>query len=1500
MPSVGYATLQVIPSVRGIANDLRRQLIGPAGDAGDSAGEAAGGGFRDAFTGALAAIGVTEIAGKIGEQFTDAFEQAMEQSNVTGMLKAQLGASGKDAGRYGKIAGQLFAKGITEDIDSAAEAVRATVQGGLVPKNATKGLKVISAEMSDFATTFGTDLSLQSQAVSAQLKNGLAPNAEAALDLMTTGFQKLGPNAEDLLETFQEYPVQLKKLGLDSKTALGLFSQGLKGGARDTDIVADALKEFSIRSIDMSAGSQAAYKAIGLDAGKMSSQIAKGGKGATAGLQTVLDKLRSIKDPVKREAAAVGLFGTQAEELGTSLFKLDPSKAVKAIGDTGGAAKQLGKDLHSGPAYELTVFQRSLKQSLVNVLGGQVLPLLARGGKIANTVLLPPLKKLATTAASLLVPSLKALWTAGTAVVDWVKEWGIWLTPLAILIGGVTLALSAQAIITSTVIGVMGIYSLASRGIALVTEGWAAAQALLNSVMALNPFVLVAIAVVALGAALVIAYKRSATFRAIVQAAWKGIQTAALYAWNNILKPMFAGLMVGLKAIGGVFVWLWSAVIKPVVGFIIAVFKLWWTAVKIYLTVMGVIFYALGAVFVWLWKSVISPVIGWIIGGFKLWWAAVQIYFGLVMSAFRGVAAVAVWFWSTVISPVIGWIVAGFQVLWAGVKTVFGWLVGGIKVVAGWGTWLWTAAISPVVGWIVAGFKLLWTGVKAVFGWFVGGIKTTAGWVKWLWTAAVTPALNGIKSVISTVYNVGIKPVFNALKTAVGQVGKAFSTAKDAIKLAWDKVKAIAKAPISFIVNTVYNKGIVGVWNKVASAFGAPKLSTFKFARGGPVFGAGTETSDDVPAWLSRNEHVWTAKEVKGAGGHGAVMAMRQWAAAGGRGARPGFKDGGGLFGWIGGAGSKVAGWGSSAWDKIKDGASWLKDTIAGSARAGVNAVVKPLLRSIPGLGSGIGDMIAKIPTHMIDSLFGYADKADKKGASDSFGGGKIPSGQHAAIIRRALSAAGVPPPGTLAQWLSGLNTLITRESGWNASAVNRTDINAKNGTPSQGLAQTIPGTFNAYVPSSLKSRGILDPVANVAAAIRYIVARYGNITGVQQANASKSPKGYAAGGRPRAGETFWVGENGPELMRLGSGGATVWDSATSMAMASGLGALRGFAKGTSNAKAQAAARKQVPGDLTAVHKVLTASASDIKKAFDELTKDLKAAGGASKALAASSTKASAKLVALAKQRDSVDSRLQAAKSAAADQKKSAADFFGLSQVGEVSTFSDLLGGLKSRQAQAKAFQQQITGLSKKGLNQDLISQLVSAGPGSNLIGLVSGASKSQLAQLNALAKSGAKLSASYGNAMADAMFDAGTNASKGFLLGLKSQEKELQAQMDKLGGALVKGIEKKLGIHSPAKALVPVGTNTARGVVVGLDKTASEVAAAAARTADAMVPDVPAVSPASYSAAASSAQGLPAGTALRLVVEDGREFRAYIDGRADGRVDAGFKQLRQTVRNSR
>lgn len=54
-------------------------------------------------------------------------------------------------------------------------------------------------------------------------------------------------------------------------------------------------------------------------------------------------------------------------------------------------------------------------------------------------------------------------------------------------------------------------------------------------------------------------------------------------------------------------------------------------------------------------------------------------------------------------------------------------------------------------------------------------------------------------------------------------------------------------------------------------------------AGGGPVFGPGTETSDSIPAQLSNNEHVFTAREVKAAGGHQAIYALRQQLLGGAR-----------------------------------------------------------------------------------------------------------------------------------------------------------------------------------------------------------------------------------------------------------------------------------------------------------------------------------------------------------------------------------------------------------------------------------------------------------------------------------------------------------------------------------------------------------------------------------------------------------------------------------------
>ncbi len=131
-------------------------------------------------------------------------------------------------------------------------------------------------------------------------------------------------------------------------------------------------------------------------------------------------------------------------------------------------------------------------------------------------------------------------------------------------------------------------------------------------------------------------------------------------------------------------------------------------------------------------------------------------------------------------------------------------------------------------------------------------------------------------------------------------------------------------------------------------------------------------------------------------------------------------------------------------------------------------------------------------------------------------GGTNAGSGQLAAWIMAGIAATGVP-----ANWASPLHTLIMRESGGNPRSINLTDINAQHGDPSRGLMQTIGSTFEAYRLGSLPD-DIYNPVANIAAGIRYILSRYGSIFHVQQADPNRPPMGYEAGGR--VGHTAMAG----------------------------------------------------------------------------------------------------------------------------------------------------------------------------------------------------------------------------------------------------------------------------------------------------------------------------------------------------------------------------------------
>ena len=105
--------------------------------------------------------------------------------------------------------------------------------------------------------------------------------------------------------------------------------------------------------------------------------------------------------------------------------------------------------------------------------------------------------------------------------------------------------------------------------------------------------------------------------------------------------------------------------------------------------------------------------------------------------------------------------------------------------------------------------------------------------------------------------------------------------------------------------------------------------------------------------------------------------------------------------------------------------------------------------------------------------------------------------------IAEALQVMGLPQ-----NLAPGVKQIIMSESGGNPRAVNTWDSNARRGTPSRGLMQTIPSTFRAYVHPNLADRPINDPVANITAGVRYMIDRYGVDT-VRAGGRSTAGGGY-------------------------------------------------------------------------------------------------------------------------------------------------------------------------------------------------------------------------------------------------------------------------------------------------------------------------------------------------------------------------------------------------------
>jgi phage-related minor tail protein len=318
-----------------------------------------------------AAVGGALIAG-IGE--------AMDMEKANAKLSAQLNLTSEESARMGKAAGVLFAdnygEGI-EDVNSAIDAVISSIDG---MKDANESTVVdITGKLMSMSTAYEVEVGRMAQVVGQLISTGLAEDAEEGADLVAAAMARVPQSVrEDVLDAADEYGPFFAQLGIDGTTAFGLLTQASEKGMYGIDKTGDALKEFTIRATDMSAASKVGYDALGMSQEEMTRKILAGGDSASGAFADIIHGLQDIEDPAAQSQAALALFGTPLEDLGTSeipnfLGQMDPMG--DAFDDVTGAAGRLDDKLNSGSSNSWDALLRS-GQAVAAQFGTELLPIL--------------------------------------------------------------------------------------------------------------------------------------------------------------------------------------------------------------------------------------------------------------------------------------------------------------------------------------------------------------------------------------------------------------------------------------------------------------------------------------------------------------------------------------------------------------------------------------------------------------------------------------------------------------------------------------------------------------------------------------------------------------------------------------------------------------------------------------------------------------------------------------------------------------------------------------------------------------------------------------------------------------------------------------------------------------------------------------------------------------------------------------------------------------------
>lgn len=775
-----------------------------------------------------AAKGVAVAGAAVGAALGVALVGAISVEKANDRLAAQLGLTQRESERVGSVAGSLFSQaygGSLEEVNTAVGAVISSIDGMRGASSST--LESVSKNALDFAAIFGTDVESAVASVSTLMRSGLAPDAQTAFDLITAASQRV-PAAlrENVLEASNEYGQFFNTLGFSGEQAFALLVDASAKGEFGIDKVGDAIKEFTIRSTDMSTSSRDAYSAIGLDAETMANRILAGGNTAQGATQQIIDGLLSMTNPSEQAAAAIALFGTPLEDLNTAeipAFLQSMQGASTSMEGWRGSIERAGQALGDNAATRIEAFKNQVTTAFIDIVGNQILPIVSAFALFLATNFGPALAAVGTFLSTVVVPAL--------------QSFGQWLydarVPLGIVAGIITavflpslIALAVQSTITAvtttaswlaTQAGAIGAAAIHSVAIGMQVAGWVALRvASLASALGVAAAWLLAIGPIGLVIAAVVAVV------ALVVANWDTVRsvTEAVFGWiGNFIGQVWAAITAffvsGTATVSGAWNGFWSGVQ--------AVAMTVWNAIAGFLSTVWA---AISAGF--------SAATGFLSALWSAWWA--------------GISAVA--------STVWGFVRGYIDTVWQVIKGLF---TAATALLRGDWDGFWSALRSTAdtaFGTIRSFIDTVWGAIR---GFFSTGTTTISGVWSGFWS--------GLSSVTSTVFGA----IRSTIDTVIAGITGAFRTVVGSITTIWGGIRAALARPVNFMINTVYNGGIVRAWNFVAGLIpGIGPIGTIpgipEFAKGGPVL-----EDTLLRAGEAGPEYILSADAVAGLGGIDAV-----------------------------------------------------------------------------------------------------------------------------------------------------------------------------------------------------------------------------------------------------------------------------------------------------------------------------------------------------------------------------------------------------------------------------------------------------------------------------------------------------------------------------------------------------------------------------------------------------------------------------------------------------